>query len=784
MLAIVLYAAVTVALIAVWRRFVAPVSRTAAIVLILLPLCFTGRALLTGRVYAPIDLPFLSEPLNNYARDYGVEKPYHAGLSDLYMQMMPWQSAVRQALAKGEWPVWNPYLLCGTILAANMQAAPYDAVQLLGLLLPHPQALTFGAAFTFFLCALFTFAFIRALGCGELASLIAAAGFTFCALLALFVAWPLGRIWTFLPLVLLGVRLVVRETSVRAAVLLTLGLVLVVFAGHPESVLHIVFTGAIYGLYEVFVTRRPRTIGLAALCGVLALLLTAISLLPFFSVTPHTIEYRFRRDVFAAAPFDVPLEAIGARAATSLFPFAGGRMERSGSAPHWDAYPMRVGSVVLALALIGLLVARKRRDTWFFFGLFVFMACAGLNAFPVGDLLHALPLFDIALNERLGFAAVFALCVLAAFAVDDLGRASARQDGLKPVLRFAPVAIVGTLAVILAVGSALLRDSEIRSGVDPAQIAILTLAELVPLVVLAGLLLWRADARWIFALILVQRVWEDGAMYPALPEKAFYPAIPVFQYLKDDPQTPFRVVGMHYAMVPDTAALYGLEDPRGYEAMTFQRLHDTYPLWSRPMPVSYNIVEDRSKSFLSFLNVKYAIGSLEQQPDNQWKLVLQDRDHRLFENTRVVPRAFVPRHIRYERTDDAVQRGMRLTTDFADTAWIVVPQYPAHQISNGPGTLVMRRDGLAYDIDATMELDGWVVISDSKWPGWRAYVDGKRVETHYANHAFIGVFVPKGKHHLRVVFQPEAFTRGRNVTLVTILGLIVFFALRRYRRNA
>ena len=779
MLAIVLYAAATLVLIAVWRRFVMPVGRTAAIVLILLPLCFTGRALLTGRVYAPIDLPFLSQPLNDYAREYGVEKPHHPGLSDLYMQMMPWQSAVRQALAKGEWPVWNPYLLCGTILAANMQAAPYDAVQLLGLLLPHAQALTFGAAFTFFLCALFTFAFVRLLGCSELAALIAAAGYTFCALLALFVAWPLGRIWVFLPLVLLGVRLVVRETSVRASVLLTLGLVLVVFAGHPESVLHIVFAGSIYGVYEVAVTRRTRSIALAALCGVLALLLTAISLLPFFSVTPHTIEYRFRRDVYAASPFDVPPAVVGARAATSLFPFAGGRMEDGGHAPAWDAYPMRIGSVMLALALLSLLY--RRRDTWFFLGFFLFMALAGLNAWPVGDLLHALPLFDIALNERLGFAAVFALCVLAAFAVDGLR--DGLKDRLKPVLRLAHVSMVGGLAVLLTLGAMLLRDSEIRSGVDPGIIASLTLAELLPLVALGAVLLFRLDARWILALVLVQRVWQDGRMYPSLPEKAFYPAIPLFQYLQDDPATPFRVVGLHYAMVPDTAALYGLEDPRGYEAMTFQRLHETYPLWSRAMPVSYNIVEDRSKTFLSFLNIKYAIGSLEQQPDEQWKLVLQDRRHRLFENTRVVPRAFVPRHVRYERTDEAVLHGMRFTTDFADTAWIAVPQYPAHQIANGPGTLVTRRDGLAYEIDATMDLDGWVVISDTKWPGWRAYIDGKRVETHYANHAFIGVFVPKGKHHLRVVFHPESFTRGRNITFVTILGVVAFFVVRRYRRR-
>ncbi|HUR81027.1 MAG TPA: YfhO family protein, partial [Thermoanaerobaculia bacterium] len=271
------------------------------------------------------------------------------------------------------------------------------------------------------------------------------------------------------------------------------------------------------------------------------------------------------------------------------------------------------------------------------------------------------------------------------------------------------------------------------------------------------------------------------AMYPALPEKAFYPEIPVFQYLKDDHQTPFRVVGLHYALIPDTAALYGLEDPRGYEAMTFQRLHDTYELWSRPQQVSFNIVEDRSKSFLSFLNVKYAIGSLDQEPDEQWKLVFQDRYHRMLENTRVVPRAFIPRHVRYARTDESVLRGMFTTDDFADTAWITVPHYPPHEIFNGPGTLITKRDGLAYEIDAAMDLDGWVVISDSKWPGWRAYIDGKRVETQYANHAFIGVFVPKGKHHLRVVFQPEAFTRGRNITLVTVVALIAFFVLRRYR---
>lgn len=805
MLALVLYAAVTLLLIAVWRRFVTPMSNAAALALLLLPLCFTGRALLSGRVYAPIDLPLLSEPLSNYALDYGVEKAHHAGLSDLYMQIMPWQSAVRQSLAKGEWPVWNPYLLCGSILAANMQAAPYDAVQLLGLLLPHAQALTFQAALTFFLAALFTFAFARTLGCGELASSVAAAGYMMCALVAFFVGWPLGRVWVFLPLVLLGVRFVVRETDMRAGVLLTVSLVLTIFAGHPESILHIVFVGSIYGLYEVLVTKRPRAIGLAVMCGVLALLLTAVSLMPFFAVAPHTMEYRFRRDHYATARFDIPANMVWTRAATSLFPFAGGRPEGGANTPRWDASPMRVGSVILALALVALLVARKRRDTWFWFGFFVFTACAGLNAFPVGDLLHALPLFDIALNERLGFAAVFALCILAAFAVEDCWGTGTCGAGTLPAVpqarsrrgagetagweqaphsRWAAL-IVLALGIALGVGATLLRDAEMAAGTDPTQIAWFTVAELLPLAILAALLALRVAPRYalpaVLALVLVQRVAEDGNMYPSLPEKSFYPTVPILRHVQNDSKTPFRVAGLHYALMPDTAALYGLEDPRGYEAMTLLRLHETYPLWSRAQPVSFNIIEDKTRTFLSFLNIKYVIGGLDQQPDEQWKLVLEDRQSRLFENTRVMPRAFVPRRVRYAPNDAGVLAGMKLTADFAETAWITVPEYPPHEIHNGPGTLTTRRDGLAYEIDAVMDLDGWVVISDTKWPGWRAYIDGKRVETRYANHAFLGVFVPKGKHRLRVVFHPEPFTRGRNVTIVTIVVVIALFALRRYR---
>jgi hypothetical protein len=181
--------------------------------------------------------------------------------------------------------------------------------------------------------------------------------------------------------------------------------------------------------------------------------------------------------------------------------------------------------------------------------------------------------------------------------------------------------------------------------------------------------------------------------------------------------------------------------------------------------------------------MKYLIALPAEQPDEQWKLVMQDRNARLLENTRVLPRVFIPRRVRYEQQQGNVLYAMSKSTDFADMAWIIAPGYPPHEIGNGRGTLVTHRDGRTWDVTATMLEDGWVVVSETAWKGWRAYVDGKRVQTHYADHAFLGVYVPKGTHKLRVVYEPESFTRGRNITLATIAGLIAYFALRRYRRQ-
>jgi hypothetical protein len=474
-----------------------------------------------------------------------------------------------------------------------------------------------------------------------------------------------------------------------AVAILIAAFVLTIFAGHPESVLHVVFVGVLYGL-----SLRPnlRAIGLALFAGIAALALAAVYLLPFAEAAPLTLDYKIRNELYAPASYDqiAPPEVRRERMAKTFIPFHA----PDPSAPGWDPLSARVGVVVMVLALLAL----RDRRSWFWLALAILGMLATFGTWPVAHLLHALPLFDIAINERLAFAAAFAMAMLAAIAVD----------------RFNTKLAVAVLA-----------------------------------------------------LVLVERTNEDGGFYPAIARDAFYPRVPILAAIPRDA----RMTGLGVTLIPNNSAVYELEDARGYNAMTNLRLYETFPLWSTYQRAWFNRIDDLSRPFLSFLNVRYALAPGNAAVPRDWSVKAIDRNTQLLENTRVLPRAFVPRNVRYTR-GHAVDE-MKSNDDFEGIAWIETPDYEPHIAPNGPGSVRIERRGLEYHLDVTLERASWVVVSVTHWPGWRAYVDGNRIRPHHANHAFLGVHVPAGRHAVRLVYLPESFTRGRAISLAALLLLAV-----------
>jgi Bacterial membrane protein YfhO. len=822
-MSLLLYGLAAIVLLRISHRALTPLSRWAVIVLFLLPLCFTGRALLTGGVYGPVELPYLSEPLRELRGPLGVPLAHNDQLSDLFSQMIPWRKAVQFALAHHEWPLWNPFILSGTVLAGAAQAAPYSPFTLLACLLPVAQGLTFSAALTFFLAGLGAFLFARELGCRESVALCAAAGWMYSGGLAFFVLWSMGSSWALLPLVLLGTRRCVHDPGLRSASLLAIVLTLLLLSGHPESVLHAVACGGAYGLVELAALRREvtRVLGAAAAAGAVALLLSAIYILPILEAAPQTMEHQYRTGGWLTASHGVSLNESGARLLTDAFPHLYGRLW-----PHKDPQwvPLEtaaVGSILLAAALYALARIR-RREVWFFGALALFGLLSRAAWPPLANVMQKLPLFAITLNERFSFAAAMSLVILAVLGIEHAVATSSR----------ALAWTFATATVAIATGATLIDRARKVWDVLPqfgvytlfGEIACAGLAAILMLAVARwrGLHVSRLQGSWvvrllgtsgptkqqrsnpatpndsetpqprdragvtataIFVLIVLQRWLAAYDIYPTLRADAAYPPIPIFQPLRGI-REPFRVVGRVNALVPGTSALYELEDVRGYEAMTLSRYVVTYDAWCRHQPVWFNRVDDLTRPFLSMANVRFAIASDKLPPPDGWRRVAVQRGAELLENTRVFPRAFVPDRVVFGTSFDGTLDAMKTAHDFHERAWVEAP-LPAGERANDGGTVAsVRRESGDLIVEAATAAGSWVVVTEPRWEGWRVYIDGRRVEHFFANSAFIAVYVPPGGHRIRVTYLPESFVRGRAIslsTLVLLLGGLVWAQIRRRR---
>jgi len=759
-----LSAAGTLALV---RRFTA-LSRVAALVLLLLPLCLTGRALVTGRVYAPIDLAYHFDPLASMATRVGIERIANPLPSDVAVQFVPWNAALRWSVAHGQWPLWNPFELSGNVLAAAAQSAPFHPVTLLGLLIPAPDAFGFMAAMTYFLAALGMFLFLRNLELRQLPSLFGAAGWSLSTYVVAFTLTAHGNAIALLPLVMLGARCVALRPGIRATALLASALILITLCGHPETSLHVVAMAIAYVIFSAR-TRLSRVAisGLAA--GVIALLLTAFFLAPMIDAIPQTREYQHRKTGAKAGSASWGVVAHVLR--SNIVPFAEGapgeeEPQHERGLEHHSMGTAYAGAMLFAPALFALFRARTR-ETWFFAGVVVVGLLAGAEAPIVSAILSRIPIFSLAINARMISFAAFAICVLAA-----IGMQASLTERRRLAFVFLIVgAAVAALTVLVATHSTLTPDF-VRAN---------AIREVTPLLLAFALLLAfrtnRAAAAGLLGLLLLQRVSEIGGYIPAVDRRAFFPPIAGFEQLPRDSE-PYRIVGQGPLFAPNIAAHYGLEDVRGYQAMTFARLAETFPLWSIPQPVWSNRVDDLTAPMLSMMNVRFALALPDSPIPPSWRLIGRYPGYALLENSRALPRAFVPRVVHTSLNN--IIRDMRACSDFGAEAWIETPG-PATDDVNGTGSVRVRADGARLLLHASMQSPGWIVVSETAWSGWRASSGRDVIKLHFADRAFLGMYVPAGDHDIVLSYRPKAATTGAIASIATAMGLVLVEIVRRRR---
>ena len=755
------------------RRWIAPISLRASLGIALLPLLITGRAVFTGRYFGPLEVAYLSHPLRAQS-DPLPREHYYGILSDVQILNVPWAKAVRESVKHGRLPLLNRFMMSGDALIGVFQPMVFHPSTVIGFLLPLATAWTFACAFHLFLTALCAFLFFRELDLDERVSTFGAAVWMLSNFIFFWVGWDITPAFAPFPLLLVGLRRLARGTRGGLAIS-SAALVLALLAGHPESVLHEVAAGGLFFLFEWRGNRpiRPAgAVGRAILAGLLAIGFSAPALFPFLEALPQTFDSISRRAVFAHERKSTTLAGAASSALLAIDPDREGR--------HWtgtgktrpspkatDGIATGVGDFALALAVVGAL--GRRREKWVFLGIGSLALAVAVGVPGIADVVGKVPLFDIALNGRLAGVAAFCLAALAALGLERIGESFRIGEALG---LFGAAA----LCVAVSVSGPDLKDLRTRLALAVAPVVLAAVAAV----------LFRGRPRRIAVLatglFLLARTAELPRLYPDFDAKYFYPPIPELSRLPRS-AAPYRVVGIGLNLVANQGAMYELEDPRGYTSMTNARYLHLYPLWCVPQPVWFNRVDDPKRPFLSFLNVRFAIGAPAAEVPAGWREFARGPDCTVFENPGALPRAFAPASIRFHGSRQDPLSEMQSAADFAKVAWIDDDMQTGRDIANGKARVETRRRGSGLDLDVEAETPAWIVVSQTFWRGWRAEIDGAAAPLHYANVAFLALRVPAGRHRVALRFRPASVTLGFAVFAAT-LAVIAGVGVSRRRRRA
>jgi len=741
------------------------------------------------------------------------------------LQFIPWRAAAWQIwTTQGVWPWWNPGLGHGAPLIANLQMAWfYPPTWLLWALAAAggQAALAWGHGLLIGLHLLWAavgmYALARRLDLAAPGPAVAALAYALSGYLAtraeVFLSMNAATAWV--PWILWAGLGLLQQPGPRTAALLALSVSLQILAGHAQTAWYTLVLLALWVFFwgKGSANGRPRAPWRAWLPWLLAaagatVLITAAQVVPTAEYLRLSARATGVERDFAFTYSLWPWRLLGL-VAPNLFgsPVTG---DYWGYGAYYED-ALYIGLLPLALALRTLRWAWRGRGgpfpeaaglaRWAWFVIVVALLLALGRNTPVFPWLYAhVPTFALfQAPTRWSLLAVFALALLA-------GLAAAHWPQPGPRGRYwlnLGLAASGGVALLAAVGALLLTDRGHTIARALAWAGLWAMGAV-------ALARWApapsapSRGRWavlVVAWVAVDLVVSHWGWTPTVPARfyagpgpadmpagrVFFPFDDEYAFKFDDffrmrdlrparPWEDLRAIGLPNLRLLDRAATWNNFDP--LLPARYTRLRDA--LETAP-PGARERVLDRLAVVAEVVRAPEArhgrrVLPREPEPWAQW-----------FPDAQVVPdaeAAWQALWTRAWRGGPAWDRTLTIEAvplDTATRAWSGQPDAIPGQVRYSTrGALVAVRRAAATQVQVWVDAssDGWLLLAEQAYPGWRAAVDGEPVPVYIAEYALMAVPVPAGVHTVTWVYRPFWWPAAGWLSVVGI-GLLVFWTLPR-----
>ncbi|MFZ4777388.1 MAG: hypothetical protein ACOYM3_18630, partial [Terrimicrobiaceae bacterium] len=258
-------------------------------------------------------------------------------------------------MARGNFPLWNPYIYGGIPYLGQFQSALLYPPNLIFLALPLATAINWSTGLHIFLLGAFTYAWAFRRGLRPASALVSGVAAMFSS--AFFLHIYAGHLcnvaaMAWVPLIFLGIDGWLSKRHAAWIILAAAAAALQIYAGHPQYVYYTALIAGLYSLAHLLGTSRM----ISACTGLLAIyplagFLAAAQLLPGFSAASEAVRSGGLTYAFSSM-FSFPPENF----LTLLVPgfFAGKETPYWGRCYLWEM-SLYLGTGMLILALWGML---------------------------------------------------------------------------------------------------------------------------------------------------------------------------------------------------------------------------------------------------------------------------------------------------------------------------------------------------------------------------------------------------------------------------------------------
>ena len=713
--------------------------------------------------------------------------------------------------------LWNPYAYSGYPFITSIIGGRFFPTNLFLLFSYKDFYLNYYYPIFIFIAGFFTFLFLRKLKLGYFGSFIG--GFIFMLngnLVQRSLAGDPAHViaHSLIPVIFYLTEIFFERKNIISASLVTLALAAQFLSGQVQFFFYTcLFLLGYYAFRTISDIRNlKKYLGYGSLILIFVLLISAIQLLPLLQfgkyITNRGLDSDFNYITQGSLP---PYHLINL-----IMPYFFGvrLLETYWGFPHAEFY-FYLGIGALILSLIAIISTKNGKVRFFWItGVITLILAMGRYTplFKVINLIFpVLGFFQV--PSRFLIIFTFCIAVLAGFGADFIskGKISVSKYKFVNILLLivsilSLVVLVGTIfgeSLIKSKGEEILKDYYYGKYKDTATVRansfdyflgklnsaynsivfslasffILTSAFLILIYLFVKgkirkeifyifLIMFIAIELFSFNSVVADREVMENKFFPDEHKREnLFDETEVIRFLKNDDDL-FRVHQGDEWIVPYYLAVrHNIYITTGYDTLNLNYYNDFYKN-------ANNYSENSSSKLLGVLNVKYILSSTEI---NNSGFIFEKKINGtyIYKNRKFLPRFYFVYN--YKLVNSNVIEYMK-TTEFNPKNEVIL--IDKVNFSNGQNSSykieVLENSPNRIKLNVNTENPGFLVYSDSWYPGWNAYDNGKKTEVYRANYIQKAIFLENGEHEVEFVFKPRLFDIGKYLSLI---GLVLIFMI-------